>query len=259
MLRSFADQLKKYEKEVPNCVIQLFTNLPQESAAIRKELLIATRHILATDFRQGFIPQIDTLLNDKVLIGSGRTAFETLRPLAYSTLADLIHHIRGDLSLSQLSRVVFLYSRNIHDNTLPFTIQNMSVKLLLNLVECITKKQDDAKPRSLLVRILNTFVNKFASLKKLIPKLLDKHTLTSRSTAENIKDCRTLMRTLVLGLKNIVWGITSLSTRLQIISYPVDENLLFIQLLKNGLKCFSIYSAGPNPALQDEKEVPSFY
>lgn len=44
-----------------------------------QELLIATRHILATDFRMGFIGHIDTLLDEKVLIGSGRTSFETLR------------------------------------------------------------------------------------------------------------------------------------------------------------------------------------
>lgn len=126
-----------------------------------QELLIATRHILATDFRAGFVSQIDTLLDEGVLIGTGRTSYETLRlrdpqpptpqttipsllsvdnppffprPLAYSTLADLVHHVRTELSLVQLSKVVYLFSRNIHDATLPFNIQTMSAKLLLNLV-----------------------------------------------------------------------------------------------------------------------------
>lgn len=65
-----------------------------------------------------------------------------IRPLAYSTLADLIHHVRTELSLTQLSKVIFLYSRNIHDSSLPFTIQTMSAKLLLNLVEGIYRKND---------------------------------------------------------------------------------------------------------------------
>lgn len=44
--------------------------------------------------------QIDVLLDEKVLIGSthpssARSALETLRPLACSTLADLVHHVRG--------------------------------------------------------------------------------------------------------------------------------------------------------------------
>lgn len=64
---------------IPKCVIQLLTNCPNESAATRKELLIATRHILATDFRTAFIPHIDPLLDEKVWIGSGRTSYESLR------------------------------------------------------------------------------------------------------------------------------------------------------------------------------------
>ena len=39
---------------------------------------------------------------DRVLVGTGRACFETLRPLAYSLLAELVHHVRGDLSLSQV-------------------------------------------------------------------------------------------------------------------------------------------------------------
>ncbi len=64
------------------------------------------------------------------------------RPLAYSTLADLVHHVRTELSLGQLSRVVYLFSRNIHDPSLPYNIQTMSAKLLLNLVECIARKNE---------------------------------------------------------------------------------------------------------------------
>ena len=44
-----------------------------------QELLIATRHVLATDFRTSFIPYIEVLLQEDVLIGTGTTSFETLR------------------------------------------------------------------------------------------------------------------------------------------------------------------------------------
>jgi transformation/transcription domain-associated protein len=151
LLRGFSESLRPYQENIPKYVTNLLISCPSESAAIRKELLIATRHILATDFRLGFVSQIDTLLDEKVLIGVGRTSYETLRPLAYSTLADLVHHVRGEMSLNQLARVVSLYARNIHDSTLPFTIQTMSAKLLLNLVEGIAKKNTpDNEGRSLL-------------------------------------------------------------------------------------------------------------
>jgi len=38
----------------------------------------------------------------RVLVGTGRACYETLRPLAYSLLAEIVHHVRADLSLSQV-------------------------------------------------------------------------------------------------------------------------------------------------------------
>ena len=96
------------------------------------------------------------MLDENVLIGSG-TRNDTVRPLAYSTLADLVNHVRGSLTLvyhphlwisrfalipglmrqDQLSRVVDIYSRNIQDPTLPLRIQTASVRLILNLVDHI--------------------------------------------------------------------------------------------------------------------------
>lgn len=100
---------------------------------------MATRHILSIDFRQAFVPKIDILLNEKVLVGTGVTSHETLRPLAYSMLADLVHHVRADLTPAQLAKTVYIYSRNLHDQSLASSIQTMCAKLLLNLVDCIVR------------------------------------------------------------------------------------------------------------------------
>ena len=62
--------------------------------------------------------------------------------MAYSILVDLVHHIRVHLSLAHLSLAVQLFSKNVHDNSLPVSIQNMSCKLLLNLVESIRQKAE---------------------------------------------------------------------------------------------------------------------
>lgn len=102
-------------------------------------MLVATRHILSIDFRQSFVPKIDILLNEKVLVGTGVTSHETLRPLAYSMLADLVHHVRAELTPTQLAKTVYIYSRNLHDQSLASSIQTMCAKLLLNLVDCIVR------------------------------------------------------------------------------------------------------------------------
>ena len=52
-----------------NSVIQLLISCPAEAVGTRKELLVATRHILATDFRRGFFAHIDVLLDEKVGVG----------------------------------------------------------------------------------------------------------------------------------------------------------------------------------------------
>ncbi len=53
-----------------------------------------------------------------------------------------MHHVRGSLPLNDLSLAVNLFSKNVHDESLPSSIQTMSCKLLLNLVECIRSKSD---------------------------------------------------------------------------------------------------------------------
>lgn len=64
------------------------------------------------------------------------------RPLVYSTLADLVHHVRQSLPMSELSMAVNLFSKNVHDESLLSSIQTMSCKLLLNLVDCIRQKSE---------------------------------------------------------------------------------------------------------------------
>lgn len=51
------------------------------------------------------------------------------RSLAYSILADLVHHVRAQLTLNHLALAVELFSRNIHDDCLPTSIQIMSCKV----------------------------------------------------------------------------------------------------------------------------------
>ncbi|KAK2145231.1 hypothetical protein LSH36_693g01019, partial [Paralvinella palmiformis] len=99
------------------------------------------------------------------------------RSLAYSTLADLVHHVRQSLSLNDLALAVDLFSKNVHDDSLLPSIQTMSCKLLLNLVECIRTKSDaeNGNGRELFIRMLEVFVLKFKTIAEIqLPALLNK-------------------------------------------------------------------------------------
>lgn len=59
-------------------------------------------------------------------------------------VADLLHHVRAELSPAHIWMTVEVYSRNLQDNTLAASFQTMSAKLLLNLVERIMKLSNKA-------------------------------------------------------------------------------------------------------------------
>ena len=78
-------------------------------------------------------------------------------------LADLIHHVRNELPLPLLSRIVTMYSANTHDPTLAAAIQTMCSKLLHNLVEPIQIKEP-GEATKLLQRLSETFICKMEAM-----------------------------------------------------------------------------------------------
>ncbi|XP_052224459.1 transformation/transcription domain-associated protein-like isoform X9 [Dreissena polymorpha] len=177
IVRIFQEQVQQHSAAMVQGHLSLLSLCPQEVAHLRKELLIAAKHILATDLRNKFVPVIDKLFDETVLVGTGWTTYESLRPLAYSTLADLVHHVRQQLPMAELSRAVSLFSKNVHDESLLSSIQTMSCKLLLNLVDCIRQKseQENGNGRELLMRMLEVFVLKFKTIAKIqLPQILAK-------------------------------------------------------------------------------------
>jgi transformation/transcription domain-associated protein len=233
LLKSFAEYIKPHEESICKSIVNLLVTC-SDSVSIRKELLVALKHVLGTDFKRGLFPLIDTLLEERVLVGTGRACFETLRPLAYSLLAEIVHHVRNELSLPQLSRIIYLFSSNMHDASLSLSIHTTCARLMLNLVEPIFERGVDQQSmdeaRVLLGRILDAFVGKFNTFKRTIPQLLeegeegkDRSTLRSKlelpvqavlnlqvpvEHSKEVSDCKHLIKTLVMGMKTIIWSIT---------------------------------------------------
>lgn len=233
LLKSCTDYIRPHEESICRSIVTLLVTC-SDSVTIRRELLVALKHVLGTDFKRGLFPLIDKLLDESVLVGPGRACFETLRPLAYSLLAEIVHHVRSDLSLTQLSRIIYLFSSNMHDASLSLNIHTTCARLMLNLVEPIFEKGLDQpsmdEARNLLGRILDAFVGKFSTFKRTIPQLLEegedgKERATLRAKlelpvqavlnmqvplehAKEVNDCKHLIKTLVMGMKTIIWSIT---------------------------------------------------
>ncbi|XP_065219244.1 transformation/transcription domain-associated protein isoform X2 [Planococcus citri] len=174
IIRIYQEVVMKNHKMMVEGMLNMLRLCPKEVTGLRRDLFIASRHILSTELRIMFAPHVDELFDEDVLLNRGWTTRETLRPLAYSTLADFVHHIRQHLSMPTIVKAVQLYSLNVHDETLPTGIETMSCKLLLNLVECI-QQHSKADPNStneqsgylLLSKILKICVLKFKTIVKL--------------------------------------------------------------------------------------------
>lgn len=228
LLKQFPDCIKLDEISIPRSVVKLLQSCPAESVPIRKELLVAAKHILGSPFRQGFFSQIDLLLEQSILVGSGKGTGDGLRPLAYSFLAELVHCVRLNLSIAQLERIISIFSTNLHDPTFTYSLQTSAVRLLLNLIEGILKidpgdLQRSTAARELLLRILETMVNKYVTLGAQVPRLLKlvedlrdggDPALSEKRLSEipigdpmkEISDFKSLLKTLTLGLKTLIWS-----------------------------------------------------
>ena len=169
LLRQYANQLQDFLPTLPEVVVRLLKDCPREKSSTRKELLVAIRHIINYNFRQMFLPKIDALLDERTLTGDGLTVHETMRPLAYSMLADLIHHVRDSLSPEQIRKTVEVYTKNLQDNFPGTSFQTMSAKLLLNMAECIAKMPSKVDARLYLIMILDAIGDKFAAMNHQYP------------------------------------------------------------------------------------------
>ena len=165
LLRVYYGQLTDFLPTLPDIVVRLLRDCPSEKSATRKELLVAIRHTINFNFRKIFLTKIDDLLDDRTLIGDGLTVYETMRPLAYSLLADLIHHVRESLNPDQIRRTVDVFSRSLHDNFPGTSFQTMSARLLLNMADSIARL-DKKDARHFLIIILSAIGDKFAAMNR---------------------------------------------------------------------------------------------
>ncbi|CBQ69344.1 related to TRA1-component of the Ada-Spt transcriptional regulatory complex [Sporisorium reilianum SRZ2] len=279
VLRGSAPVMRPFAQVLPEISVRLLKDCPPEASATRKELLVATRHVLSTEYRAHFVGQIDTLLDERVLIGTGVTSHETQRPLAISMLADLVHHVRQELSPAQLVRVVHIHSQILHDPTLAPSIQTMCVKLLLNLVETILTKHPDGATQTL-ASILDVFVEKLSSLHRLRADMerirhIKDHADDAASAAtaapqapvdavaiergkpvqaaattldtagDPLKDARFLFRNILFGFKTLIPVLRHRNA-----AYP--DGAVAGKLLVDGVKCWSLHEDRDG---REEKEV----
>ncbi|KAI1429490.1 FAT domain-containing protein [Xylaria sp. FL1777] len=238
LLRQYSSQLADFLPTLPEIVVRLLKDCPREKSAARKELLVAIRHIINFNFRKIFLPKIDELLEEKTLIGDGLTVYDTMRPLAYSMLADLIHHVRDSLTPDHIRKTVEVYTKNLQDNFPGTSFQTMSAKLLLNMAECIAKLPNKVDARHYLLMILNAIGDKFAAMNRQYPNAVKLSKLYAQQAADPTPE------TYLADRERPEWDEIDIFTAMPIKTSnprernadPVADNKFLFKNLMNGLK-----------------------
>ncbi|ROT39320.1 transcription-associated protein [Sodiomyces alkalinus F11] len=239
LLRQHSQKLQDFLPTLPEIVVRLLKDCPREKSSTRKELLVAIRHIINFNFRKIFLPKIGELLDERTLIGDGLTVHETMRPLAYSMLADLIHHVRDQLTPDQIRRTVEVYTKNLQDNYPGTSFQTMSAKLLLNMAECIAKLQDKVDARHYLMMILSAIADKFEAMNRQYPNAVKLSKLYHQQAADGKAESYLADRD-----QPPDWDETDIFTAMPIKTSnprergadPVADNKFLFRNLMNGLK-----------------------
>lgn len=261
LLRMHQNQLNDFLKDLPNVVVRLLQDCPREKSATRKELLVAIRHIINFNFRQIFLPNIVELLDERTLVGDGLTSYETLRPLAYTMLADLIHHVRDSLTPEQIRATIVVYIKNLHDEFPGTSYQTMSAKLLLNMAECMSKVENKQDARHYMMLVLNGIADKFAAMNRQYPNAVKQ---AAQQQAQGSSLDAHPENYLAVQDSPPDWDETSIFEATPIktmnprdrASDPVTENKFLFKNLLHGLKTFFYQLRNSNaPHVKEEMDT----
>ncbi|KAJ1922206.1 transcription-associated protein 1 [Mycoemilia scoparia] len=216
LVRSFTQLAISHKDKIAKLVVDMLHSCPIGAIAIRKEILVACRHIISTDLRSAFLPHFERLLDPKILHEPANSNHKMIKVYTISMLVDLIHNIRNDLSLEQLGKVIDFFAGCMNDASLTPTIHTMCVKILFYVVDSVSKIQDKASGRILLLSILDCYtraLSMVAARVQCIRKLtggMETSTLWRFETDDHIhistlepqdpiKECKTLLQTVISG------------------------------------------------------------
>lgn len=262
LLRVYYQQLSDFLPTLPGIVVRLLRDCPSEKSATRKELLVAIRHTINFNFRKIFLDRIDDLLDMRTLIGDGLTVYETMRPLAYSMLADLIHHVRDSLSRDQIRTTVEVFSKSLDDNFPGTSFQTMSAKLLLNMADSIASLNDKKDARHFLIMILSAVADKFAAMNRQYQNAVKLFKLYEQQSIDAAPEDH-----LADMSSPPEWDEVDIFTATPIKtsnpkdrgSNPVEDNKFLFKNLLSGLKgmVYQLKMCNPEPPPMDSQNAPA--
>lgn len=165
VLRAQTFLVQPFVADIPPIIVRILKDIPPESSLARRELIVAARHILGTEYRTLFIPFLNDLLNIRIFLGHGITSFEGLRHLVYSTMADLVQQIKSELQGTHIELLLMNFIDLLNDPTSSTVTQAMAGKVIYSLVEFVGPHRFESHEAIRISRwLMESFVRKLEAL-----------------------------------------------------------------------------------------------
>lgn len=143
--------------------------------------MVVFRHLMGTSHRRALFGRLNKLFDEKVLLGTGIASKEALRyehftyfqtyltyrycsNNVYTAVADLVHHVRNELTAPQLERIVHVYSSMMHNPALSFNLHTLFAKMMFGLADAILAKETGQGAARLLEAMFETCLERLEGL-----------------------------------------------------------------------------------------------
>ncbi|KAG6837441.1 hypothetical protein H0H93_009535 [Arthromyces matolae] len=256
--------------------LRMLQDCPPTGITLRKELMVVFRHLMGLNARKALLPYLDKLLDEDVLLGKGVSSKEMLRAVVYSAIADLVHHIRNELTPQQLARSVHVFSKIIHNPTLGNNLHTMSAKMLFGLTDPILSKGDEKEASRLVGSMFETCLERLEAL-----ALIQEEVATSSAQLkensevitidsayieksrpaggaiyalekpeELIHESRLMFRTLLHGFRVCLAAMKKCNA-------TASDGDVFVRLFEGCIKCMSLFD--PDPRVNDQNDAIDWF
>ncbi|KAK6587961.1 hypothetical protein RS030_7992 [Cryptosporidium xiaoi] len=172
--------------------IEILLLCPPYCIQQRREILVCLRSILSTDIRQSFYDKADILLDETVLIGHGRTGYETVKVISSAIIHEMLVYLRIEYSNSffnnmnqeslfdSVLKCLHSLTRNVLDTSLPLPAQHYCIRSLAFIPDILKKEglithnnpQKNIIIRDILLKIMWAFSMKLHQLRRQIYNLV---------------------------------------------------------------------------------------
>ncbi|KAF5387961.1 hypothetical protein D9615_000446 [Tricholomella constricta] len=255
--------------------LRMLQDCPANGIALRKELMVVFRHLMGLPVRRALFPHLEKLLDENVLLGKGVSSKEILRAVVYTAVADLVHHIRNELTAKQLARIVHVFSRLIHNPALGNNLHTMSAKMMFGLTEPILAKETPKEAARLLGAMFETCLERMEALALIHDGMIANVQLKENSEivildAAFIEKARPvggavyalerpeeLVHELRLMFRTLLHGFRVCLTALRKCDAPTPDGDIFFRLFEGYLRCMSLFE--PDPRVNEQNDAIDWF